>query len=146
MTKKQDNQDWIELCEYVKKDILKYDDEMKIPRYLILRLRGLAKGQFLANKNAKSNGDYSYKTILYTFKICKAKFLQCGIQYKDEKHKVNTLMMFIENEINDVVFRLNKTKDNEDKVSNLSLENQFNNGAEYKRKESKTIKNLDDLW
>jgi hypothetical protein len=146
MTKERDNQDWIELCEYVKKEVLKYNDEMKIPRYLILRLRGLAKGQFMANKNTKAYAEYSYKTILYTFKICKAKFLQCGIQYKDEKHKINTLMMFVEDEINDVVFRLNKTKDNEEKVSNLSLENQFNAGAEYKRKEIKTNNNLEDLW
>lgn len=146
MTKKENNQDWTELCDYVKKEILQYSDNIKIPRYLILRLRGLAKGQFLANKNIKANAEYEYKTILYTFKICKAKFLQCGIQFKDEKHKINTLMMFVENEINDVVFRLNRVKDSEEKVSNLSLDNQYSIGSEYKKKEVKTNNNLEDLW
>lgn len=33
------NKEWIELCEYVKKEILKYDDNMKFPTYLALKLR-----------------------------------------------------------------------------------------------------------
>jgi hypothetical protein len=146
MSKKEDNQDWIKLCEYVKKEVLQYNEDMKMPKYLILRLRGLVKGQFLANKNIKPNAEYEYKTILYTFKICKPKFLQCGIQYKDERHKINTLMMFIENEINDVVLRLKRTESSEEKVSNLKLDNQYNNGAEYKKKEIKVNKNLESLW
>ena len=31
--KKKDNEQWIELCEYVKKEILEYDDNMKFPQY-----------------------------------------------------------------------------------------------------------------
>ena len=39
--KKKDNEQWIELCEYVKKEILEYDDNMKFPQYLALKLQGI---------------------------------------------------------------------------------------------------------
>ena len=38
--KKKENEQWNELCEYVKKEILEYDDNMKFPQYLALKLQG----------------------------------------------------------------------------------------------------------
>lgn len=142
--------EWIELCEYVKKEILEYPDDMKFPKYLALRLRGLTSGQFIANKKQTPQASYDYKTILITFKICKSKILQYFIgnqtKFKDERHKINTIMLFIENEINDVTIRLKNVKHSEDKIVNLELENQFNVGSEYKNKNKKVNEKLNDLW
>lgn len=49
--KKKDNEQWIELCEYVKKEILEYDDNMKFPQYLALKLQGIKRGEHIANNN-----------------------------------------------------------------------------------------------
>ena len=46
--KKKDNEQWIELCEYVKKEILEYDDNMKFPQYLALKLQGIKRGEHIA--------------------------------------------------------------------------------------------------
>ena len=47
---KRDDADWVELCEYIKLEILQYPDEMKYPRRLAVRIRGLLSGNFISNK------------------------------------------------------------------------------------------------
>lgn len=146
--KKQENQEWIELCEYVYDEILQYSSDLKFPKYLVLRLRGLRNGQFLANKKIKPLASYDYKVILYTFKACKYKILQYinKTEFNDEKHKINSIMMFIENEINDIVIRLKNAQKAKEKTVNLPLENQINNNADYKVKSKDVIKELEELW
>ena len=90
-------------------------------------------------------GTYEFKDILLTFKLCKLKIKDClnSMNFKDESHKVNTIMMFVEKEINDVVLRLkNKVKTTE-KVQEVEIK-EIN---EYKGSENKkTHKKLDSLW
>lgn len=137
--------DWKELYQYVKKEIVCYPDELKLSKYFILRLKGLSQGKFISNKKTESMGAYEFKDILLTFKLCKLKIKDClnSMNFKDESHKVNTIMMFVEKEINDVVLRLkNKVKTTE-KVQEVEIK-EIN---EYKGSENKkTHKKLDNLW
>ena len=150
--KKQENTEWLELCNYVFKEILQYETGIKFPRYLALRLRGLHDGQFVANKKQKPQANYDYKIILVTFKFCKYSILQyLGLtreKIKDERHLINTIMLFIENEINNVVSKLNSAKKSEEKTINIKLDNHVNEGAEYKpkSKNKKIDKELEELW
>lgn len=149
--KKAKQKDWIILCEYVKKEILQYDEDMKIPKFIILRLRGLEKGQFMANKKGRKQASYDYKTILITFKICKAMILQGfksnQTKFADEKHRFNYAMVIIENEINDVVLRLKRAKESENKTIKIKLNNQNSNSAKYKSMgKKKSNKELEKLW
>ena len=57
---KEEREDWIELYEYVKKNIMQYDFSQKLSKKMILRLRGLQKGKFLDNKNIKDESNYSF--------------------------------------------------------------------------------------
>ena len=138
-------EDWKELYQYVKKEIMCYPDELKLSKYFILRLKGLSQGKFISNKKIESMGEYEFKDILLTFKLCKLKIKDClsSMSFKDESHKVNTIMMFVEKEINDVVLRLkNKVKTTE-KVQEVEIK-EIN---EYKGSENKKIhKKLDNLW
>ena len=68
MTEKE-KKDWNELCEYVKKEILQYDDSLKFPKHLALRLKGLKDGKFMCNNNTQNLANYSFEEILLTFKI-----------------------------------------------------------------------------
>lgn len=138
MTKKEEYQQWIELYEYVRQDILGYTD-MKLPRNLVLRLRGLREGKFMANKKVSPMGDYEYKVILLTFKMYKYEIVNAinnQDKFKDEKHKINYLMAIVESKINDVKIKLDRTKKTEEKVEILEVENNENK-VEYKAKTKK---------
>ena len=152
---KKDNKeyvDWCELFEYVRKEILEYDSNMKMPKYMILRLRGLRDGKFMANKKQSPLGSYEYKTILMTFKLCKSKinsYIQGNkSKFNNEQHKFNGVMIIIENEINNVVEILKKSNKSENKTKSLELKHQVNDNAGYKsnNKKSKINKNLEELW
>jgi len=142
--------DWLELCDYVHKEILEYEEDMKFPKKLALRLKGLSSGQFLANNTLKPQAN-EYKTILYTFKIYKTEILQavqrkCS-DFKSEEHKWNYVMAIVENKINDVVIMLKKNKKSMQKTENIDTSNHFNNSAEYKKKTiEKKNSTLNKLW
>lgn len=150
MTEKE-NQDWKDLCSYVKYEILEYDKSLKFPRQLVLRLKGLNKGQFIANKKAEQQAEYSYETILLTFKLCKSKIRNYlhdnSVKIKDESHKINIIMLFVEKEINDVYLRIKAKEELQNKIDNLELDNQCHKGAEYKNNsEIKQNERLKNLW
>ena len=147
----QDYKDWCNLFEYVKKEILQYDETMKMPKYMILRLKGLSEGKFMANKNQKAEANYSFKVILLTFKMCKAKIntyiFKNKNSFTNEQHKFNGVMIIIENEINNTVNILKNSKKSEDKTKSLELKHQVNNTAKYETKGSKNNnKKLQHLW
>ena len=149
ITKKQEQKNWLELCDYIFKEILQYETGIKFPRYLALRLRGLHEGKFMANTKQKPLANYDYTLILLTCKYCKYSILQYlgkRDQIKDERHLINTIMLMIENEINNVVSRLSNSKKAEEKTINIELENQIHEGADYKTKIKKVNKELEELW
>lgn len=142
--------DWLELCGYLHKEIMGYDESMKFSQFMALRLRGLSKGQFVANNNRPKYAEYSYKTILYTLKVCKRNilsgFMNNKTKFNSERHKFNYAMAIVESEINDVVMRLKRAKRAEEKADKIDLSNRFNDSAEYKKKTKEINKNLKDLW
>lgn len=148
--KYNENKDWDKLYQYVKKEILEYDNSMKLPKFMVLRLRGLANGNFMANKYHKPNANYTYNEILLTFKACKMdihRYTKTN-RFKDEQHKFNYIMVIIENNINDIVLRLKEAERHKKKVQSLDVKHiKRDSGAAYKKK-TKEIKNdrLKDLW
>ena len=148
--KKEENKQWNELYEYVKKEILEYTDDMQLPRFIILRLRGLRSGKFMANRNSEPMASYDYNTILLTFKACKYDILRYTKQnnFKDEQHRFNYVMVIIENNINDIVMRLKNVKKQEKKIDTIDVETiKRDESAEYTKKSKETTnKRLDDLW
>lgn len=149
MDKVRKDQDFRDLCDYVKASILEYSDDMKLPRFIILRLRGLEKGQFLANKKCEPYAKYDCKTILYTFKSCKLEISRGikGKDFKNEQHRFNYIMVIIESNINDMVNRLNNVQKSKEKTESIALDHVESNSAEYKPKSKNVnIKELDTLW
>ena len=148
--KEKDNKDWLELCEYVKREILEYDENMKFPQYLALKLQGLKKGQHIANNNIKAQANYDDKTLLCTFKLCKQKIVtylhQNEKKIKNEQHKINLIIKMIEPEINDVYLRLQRAEKAKTKVENVEYENQSNDGASYVKKTKETSDKMKKLF
>ena len=97
--------EWKELYQYVKKEIMLYDDNLRLSKYFILRLKGLSQGKFISNNKIESMGEYKFSEILLCFKIQKSNILNTlsSMQFKNEEHKINTIMMLVEKNINDVI-------------------------------------------
>ena len=112
------------LYQYVKNNILEYDKNLRLPRYFILRLQGLAKGNFISNKSIKPMASYTFTEILYTFKFCSVnikKAIADKNRFKDEQHLFNTIMVIVEKEINNVVHRLRNLAKIEEKVDDVEI-------------------------
>ena len=98
-----------ELCSYVKTDIMKYDDNQKLSKNMILRLRGLKDGKYIANNNIQSMDNYSYEIILLTFKYVKnhnLDYILSTKNFKTEDQKFNYIMAIVTNNINTIYNKL----------------------------------------
>ena len=136
----EEKKDWNELCEYFKKEILGYGDDMKFPKFLALRLKGLQTGNFIVNKNNKLQGNYTFQEILLTCKYSKLDIM-IGFRsnsFVDEKHKINYAMSIIESNLNTIKERLKSKKQAEQKIENVEIN--MIEGANYKRK-TKEVRN-----
>ncbi len=149
---KESQQEWLELCQYVHDEILQYNSSLKISKHFILRLRGLNKGQFIANKKSSPQAEYPYPVILLTFKAKKHE-IQYALKnnagnFKDENHKVNYIMSIIENSINDIIMRMKQKQETETKLDELNLESTLHDKADYKskNKKNKVSEKLEGLW
>ena len=144
------DKEWKELCEYVKKEILQYDNKMKFPKYLALRLQGLKKGQLVANNEYEIQAQYDDYTILCAFKLCKQRIVDYlhdnATKIKDERHKINLIMKIVEPEINDVYLRLKNIKRTQEHIQGESFNNQSHEGAEYKKKTKDINEKLKKLF
>lgn len=137
--KTRKDKDWVELCEYIKKEILNYDDNMRFPKALALRLRGLQYGQYIANNNIEREAKYDSYTLLCTFKLCRNRIVNYFINHqdmiKDERHKINIMMKIVESEVNDVYMRLQQVKQIQEQKERTSSSIPMNTpSASYTRK------------
>jgi len=150
MTAKE-KKDFDNLCSYVKTDIMGYGDDMKLSKYMILRLKGMSEGKYIANKNVKMQAKYSYKIILLTFKLCRKQIESYIFKNKsifnDEKHKFNGIMVIVDGEINNTVKMLTRAAKAKAKTEEVDMSHQNNTQAKYKTKgENKKSEKLDKLW
>ena len=118
-----EKQQWDKLYEYVKKEILMYDDSQSIPSNFVLRLKGLTKGKYMDNKNIEDKASYSYEIVLYTFQICKQSIMNglANKTFANESNKFNYICKIVENNINDVYLRVNKVKKSEEEIQTLDV-------------------------
>ena len=132
---------WNELCVFVKKEILKYGDDTKFPRFLALRLKGLANGQYIVNNNQKLQGKYTFYEIKITFMYCKQDILYGFSKnvFEDENHKISYMMKIVENSLNTIRERLRSKQRQEERIASIEV-NTGEEIAEYKKK-SKEVKN-----
>ena len=138
---------WDSLYGYVRKEILLYDDAQSISNVGVLKLKGLRQGKDTANRATPVYANYSYETILYTFKLCKMEIMNAisGKTFKNEISKITYITKIVENNINDVYERIKKAKETKAKTETVNVDTQFHEAAEYVpniRIENNDLKNL----
>lgn len=147
---KEEKKQWNDLYQYVRKEILLYDENKAIPQNIILRLKGLQQGKLMANNNIDNNANYPFEIILLTFKLYKQTIMSAmqGKDFKDEMTKFIYISRIIENNINDVYDRIKNAKELKEKTEKIDTANVYNEGAEYKRKtqENKVTNKFKDMW
>lgn len=144
-----EKEQWNDLYQYVKSQILMYDKNQSIPSNLVLRLKGLTTGKFIENKREQDKASYSYETILYTFQICRPTILSAlqGQSFKSETHKFNYICKIVEQNINDVYIRLNNAKESATKTESVDTKVFEHKGSKYTKKTTEiTNPKLQDLW
>ena len=140
-------QEWEELYEYVKKNILCYENNINLSPASVMRIKGLTKGKYFAGKKTPDNADYSYKVVLATFKYCSSdikKALRTNI-FKDEQHKINYVSKIVENNINTVYIRIKNAEKAKEEAKKIAVEIPVHVGAEYKPRKKKKDR-FSDLW
>lgn len=151
MTKKKmtekDMKDWDSLYQYVKKNIMGYDENQALSTQMVLRLKGLLTNKFMENSSIKDTANYSYETILNTFKFC-SPTIQNALRtnrFKDETHKFNYVLKIVEKNINDVYIRMKNVEKVKEEVKNTIAKDIHYDKVEFKPKEKKKDK-FSNLW
>ena len=140
MTEKE-KQDWESLYMYVKSNIMGYDENQALSSTMVLRLKGLLTNKFIENNNIQSTANYSYETVLNTFKYCFPD-IQRALRtnnFKNEQHKFLYITKIVENNINNVYMRMKNAEKAKESAKNTTIEAPTHTGAEFKPKKRRMI-------
>jgi hypothetical protein len=145
--KVEDYDDFDLLYQYVKKDVLGYEDNFNLPKYMIYKLKEMETGRMYANTTHTSKYSYTYKEILETFKEQKSVIDKAFIYntFENEKHKFSYAMAIVKNSINDFIIGVRNAEKQKLKVENEDVEFVENVKAEYKKTDKKINSRLNDL-
>ena len=143
----QDKKDWDALYQYVK-NILGYDENQSLSKEMVLRLKGLLNNKFMANNNIADTSNYSYLTVLNTFKFCLPD-IQRGLRsnsFQDERHRFNYIMKIVEANLNNVYMRMKNAEKSKRKTETIDTGTATHSGASYQSKTKASSEKLNDLW
>lgn len=145
MTEKE-KQDWESLYYYVK-NIMGYDENQALSNAMVLRLKGLLTNKFMENNSIKSTANYSYETILNTFKFSSIDIQRAlrTVNFKDENHKFNYILKIVEKNINTVYVKTRNIEKAKEEAKNATVNISTHTGAEFKPRDKKDDK-FSDLW
>lgn len=142
LSKEEEKTQWKELCSYVKKNILRYDDSKTFPKSMALRLKGLAQGRDYPDKAYAKI--YTYDFLKKVFICLQPTILEIVERtwIKDEEHLVNLIMKVTRNNFNDVIDRYNKEVRRKREMDKIDLSQIVDTTkVNYVRKSAKKIKN-----
>ena len=142
----EEKMSWENLYYYVK-NLLGYDENQALSNMMVLRLKGLLTNKFIENGNITSTANYSYETILNTFKYCSVdiqKALRTN-NFRDEQHKFNYILKIVEKNINTVYMKMKNIDKAKEDAKNTTIEMPTHIGAKFKPKEKKENK-FSNLW
>ena len=108
----QEIEDWEKLYDYVRYNVLGYDDNQSLSRTMVLRLKGLLNNKFMANNNIDDTANYSYEVVLNTFKFCTMDIQKAlrTVTFENEDHRFNYILKIVEPNLNTVYMRMKNSE------------------------------------
>ena len=147
---KQEKEKWDELYEFVRVKVLGYDENQSLSKNMVLRLKGMLNGKFMANNSTEDNANYSYDVVINTFKYSMPDIQRAlnNVSFANEMHKFFYIAKIVESNLNDVYIRMKNKKKIEEETAK-----EVKNAMAYKtpvfkptiKKHNKQNK-FDDLW
>ncbi len=144
----EEQQEWDELYEYVRTNIMGYSKDQSLSKQMVARLQGLMKGKYMVNNKTVNNANYSFKTILNTYKFCSVD-IRKALGYKtfdSEWIKFSYIAKIVENNINTVYVRERRAEQAREEIKKIEINTPVHTGVEYKPREKKTKNKFKDLW
>lgn len=144
---KEDKEAWDNLYEYVRTKVMRYDSNQALPSKMVLRLKGMMNGKFMANGSTKDMANYSYDVVLNTFKYSMPDIQRAlgSVSFKDESHKFNYVMKIVEGNLNDVYMRMKGAERAKKEILKEESSIVPHKAVEYKPKKKDKDK-FSDLW
>ena len=146
---KQEKEKWDELYEFVRVKVLGYDENQSLSKNMVLRLKGVLNGKFMANNSTEDNANYSYDVVINTFKYSMPDIQRAlnSVSFADEGHKFNYIMRIVDSNLNTVYMRMKRAeKVKKEAIKEVSTVDNHK-AVEYKPVK-KTVKKdkFSDLW
>lgn len=145
---KEERDAWDSLYEYVRTKVMRYDSNQALPSQIVLRLKGMLNGKFMANGSTKDMANYSYDVVLNTFKYSMPDIQRAlgSVSFRDESHKFNYIMKIVERNLNDVYMRMKGAERAREEIKDMKMDVATHHGATYKKKTKDVSSRLNDLW
>lgn len=139
------------ICQRFKNDIMKYDENQSLPRYLILRIKGVAEGKHIANNLIEDKANYGFDVVLNAMKASKPAidYAIKTVNFENEQHKINYIMKIIEGNLNDVYKGMQRVKESAMNAERVDTEKilgaviEYNPNEDNQKKKSRVAK---DIW
>ena len=144
----KEKRDWENLYDYVRFNVMGYDENQSLSSAMVLRLKGLLTNKFMENKNVASTANYSYDVILNAFKYSSLdiqRALRNG-NFKDEMHRFNLVLKIVERNINTVYMKMKNLEKAKEEVESTDMSYTTEYVNTFKSKDKKTNSRLDELW
>lgn len=146
---KQEKEKWDELYEFVRVKVLGYDENQSLSKNMVLRLKGVLNGKFMANNSTEDNANYSYDVVINTFKYSMPDIQRAlnSVSFADEGHKFNYIMRIVDSNLNTVYMRMKRAEKVKKEVIKEVSTVDNHKAVEYKpvKKTAKKDK-FSDLW
>lgn len=145
----EEKKQWDELFTYIEKQIFNYDDNQKLQKNAVLRLKGLSRGQTVASNNVEEHGKYGPDILLIAFKINRNNIVPY-LNKKDfdsEEHKMAYCCACVRDKLNSVYEKVQRAKKMKQQEQNIDTSIIENEGVEYTMKNNiKKAKVHKELW
>lgn len=149
---------WNELDMFIRKNVMGYDDVKGLTRHMVLRLKGLRWGHAVANSNCYKHSDYTFDTILTTYKayIYEIRRSMANKTFDNDEYKFAYALKIVENHIPEIYQRMKNLsqaqKDAEQLAKDISSDDASNDFAcsefEFKRvkENARRQKMFEEFW
>ena len=128
-----DEEGFDELYEYVRENVMKYPQGMKLSNFMVLRLKGMHTGQYLRNKKAHTKACYPYPVILNAFRVSSVQFQKALFDksFIDEERKFSYICAIVERNLNSVFVAMQNSLMAKQRAQNLDVSGHVNRVHHY---------------
>lgn len=134
---REEKEKWDELYMYVRSNVMGYDENVCLSSNMVLRLKGMLNGKFMANNLIGDKAHYSYDVVLMAFKYSMPEIRRAmdRVSFVDENHRFNYIMRIVDSNLSTVYLRMK----NAEKIKK-EVEKETTTVDEHKAVEYKPIK------